>query len=114
MSDEAIAGGGEIPKNFPNFSSSRLLLTLIYIDSNKQHLPKLGNTEAYIMEKLKEAKLMNTSEAASYLGVKVSRLRTATRRRELPFMKVGRLVRFEKQHLDEWIERKHHAEVHHA
>lgn len=59
------------------------------------------------MNKQNEPKLMNLKEAAAYLGIKESRLRTATRLRELPFMKVGRLIRFEKGHLDQWIARKH-------
>lgn len=59
------------------------------------------------MNKQKEPKLMNIEEAASYLGVKLSRLYTATRRKELPFMKMGRLVRFEKDKLDQWINKQH-------
>lgn len=59
------------------------------------------------MNKGNEQKLMNIEEAASYLGIKKSRLYTATRRRELPFIKVGRLVRFEREHLDRWIGEKH-------
>lgn len=59
------------------------------------------------MNKQNEPKLMNVVEAASYLSVKRSRLYTATRRRELPFMKVGRLLRFEREHLDQWIKEQH-------
>lgn len=59
------------------------------------------------MNETNEPKLMNIAEAAVYLGIKISRLYTATRRKELPFMKVGRLVRFEKHHLDQWIKDKH-------
>ena len=59
------------------------------------------------MNKQKEPKLMNIEEAASYLGVKLSRLYTATRRKELPFMKMGRLVRFQKDKLDQWINKQH-------
>lgn len=59
------------------------------------------------MNDKKEPKLMNTPEAAEHLGIKESRLRTAVRRNELPFMRVGRLIRFERQHLDRWIESQH-------
>ncbi len=59
------------------------------------------------MSKQNEPKLMNIEEAASYLRIKKSRIYTATRRRELPFMKVGRLVRFEREHLDQWIKDQH-------
>ncbi|MBK8202638.1 MAG: helix-turn-helix domain-containing protein [Bdellovibrionales bacterium] len=64
------------------------------------------------MSKQNESKLMNVEEAGSYLNIKRSRLYKATRNRELPFMRVGRLLRFEKQHLDQWI-RDQHEEVHH-
>lgn len=59
------------------------------------------------MNDKKESKLMSFSTAAEYLSVKESRLRTAVRRNELPFMRLGRLIRFEKQHLDKWIESQH-------
>lgn len=62
------------------------------------------------MNNRNEIKLMNIKEAAEYLGIKESRLRTATRLRQLPFMKVGRLIRFEKGHLDKWITEKHEVE----
>lgn len=54
-----------------------------------------------------QPKLMTVPEGAAYLGIKLSRLYTAVRRRELPFMKVGRLVRFEREHLDQWIKDRH-------
>ena len=59
------------------------------------------------MNKQNEPKLMNIAEAATYLGIKRSRLYTATRRKELPFMKVGRLLRFEREYLDQWIREQH-------
>jgi len=59
------------------------------------------------MDKQNETKLMNIAEAASYLGIKMSRLYTATSRRELPFMRFGKLLRFEKLHLDQWIKEQH-------
>ena len=42
-------------------------------------------------------------QAAKFLNVKVSRLRTAILRKEIPFFKVGRLVRFHKVDLETWI-----------
>lgn len=71
----------------------------------------IGNKEQQV-NKDNEIKLMNIEEAASYLGIKKSRLYTATRRRELPFIKVGRLVRFEREHLDRWIGEKHKSGGH--
>lgn len=49
-------------------------------------------------------KLLTISEAAQLLSLKVSRLRTAVFRKEIPFIKIGRLVRFKEDHLKEWID----------
>jgi excisionase family DNA binding protein len=43
-------------------------------------------------------------QAAKFLNVKVSRLRTAILRNEIPYFKVGRLVRFHKHDLEKWID----------
>lgn len=48
--------------------------------------------------------LLTINEAASFLSVKVSRLRTAVFRKEIPFIKIGRLVRFKEDDLLKWIE----------
>lgn len=50
-----------------------------------------------------EKRLLNVSEAARYLGIKESRLRRAVARKEIPFIKIGRLVRFGQFELDQWI-----------
>lgn len=49
--------------------------------------------------------LLDIEQAAKLLNVKVSRLRTAILRKEIPYFKVGRLVRFHKDDLDRWIEK---------
>lgn len=46
---------------------------------------------------------LDIDQAAKFLNVKVSRLRTAILRKEIPFFKVGRLVRFHKDDLETWI-----------
>ena len=48
--------------------------------------------------------LLTINEAANFLSVKVSRLRTAVFRKEIPFIKIGRLVRFKEDDLLKWIE----------
>lgn len=50
-----------------------------------------------------EDSLMNITKAASYLGIKVSRLRYAVRKKQVPYLKIGRLIRFEKVWLNEWL-----------
>lgn len=48
--------------------------------------------------------LLSVEEASSFLSIKVSRLRTAVFRKEIPFVKIGRLVRFKTQDLKQWID----------
>ena len=45
-------------------------------------------------------RLLNVEEAAGYLGLKVDTVYKKARLRELPFVKVGRALRFDKQALD--------------
>ena len=49
-------------------------------------------------------KLLNINEASHYLNLKVSKLRMMVFKREIPLLKIGRLVRFNKQELDNWLE----------
>jgi excisionase family DNA binding protein len=49
-------------------------------------------------------RLLNVEEAAGYLGLKVDTVYKKARLRELPFVKVGRALRFDKQALDRLIE----------
>lgn len=51
-----------------------------------------------------ETSLLTISEASTFLNVKVSRLRTAVLTKEIPFLKMGRLIRFDKADLLKWIE----------
>lgn len=50
--------------------------------------------------------LLSIEEASSFLSIKVSRLRTAVFRKEIPFVKIGRLVRFKTDDLDKWVQSK--------
>lgn len=51
-----------------------------------------------------EKRLLTIQQAAELLSIKVSRLRTAVFRREIPFVKIGRLVRFKEDALFKWID----------
>ncbi len=51
-------------------------------------------------------RLMTIEEAASFLNIKVSRLRMAVFRREVKHIKLGALVRFKTEHINEWIARQ--------
>ena len=52
-----------------------------------------------------DKKLLTIEEVAEYLNVKVSWVRSAIFRREIPYLKVGNLVRFSAKELHEWIEK---------
>jgi excisionase family DNA binding protein len=47
--------------------------------------------------------LIDIYEASDLLGLKVSRLRMAVFRREIPYRKIGGLVRFVPNELKEWV-----------
>lgn len=51
-----------------------------------------------------ETSLLTIHEASTFLNVKVSKLRTAVLNRDIPFLKMGRLIRFDKIDLLTWIE----------
>lgn len=52
--------------------------------------------------------LLNTSEASQYLGVTRDTLAVwrTTRRYELPYIKVGRLVKYKQSDLDKWLNQR--------
>lgn len=56
------------------------------------------------MFQLPTSDLIDINQAATFLNVKVSRLRTAVLQKEVPFLKIGRLIRFDKTDLIKWIE----------
>ncbi len=52
--------------------------------------------------------LMNYPQAAAYLGISLSYIKTMRRRTEagyehMPFLRIGRAVRFKKEDLDAWV-----------
>ncbi len=49
--------------------------------------------------------LLTLSEACDFLKIKKSRLRTAIFRKEIPYIKIGRLIRFDLNDLHEWIDK---------
>ncbi len=48
-------------------------------------------------------RLLNVQEAAEYTGLSVHTLYTMVSQRRIPFVKVGRLTKFDLRLLDEWI-----------
>lgn len=55
------------------------------------------------MEK-SSVQLLNFQEACAFLKIKESRLRTAILKREIPFIKLGRLIRFDLNDLITWLD----------
>ena len=53
---------------------------------------------------LNNKRLLTIFEASDYLAIKVSRLRTAVFKKEVPFVKIGRLVRFKESDLEKWVD----------
>ena len=48
-------------------------------------------------------RLINVTEAAEYTGLSVHTLYAMVSQRRIPFVKVGRLTKFDLRLLDEWI-----------
>jgi len=53
-----------------------------------------------------EKKLLEIKELSAYLGVKVNTLYSWVNQQKIPYVKINRLVRFEIQRIDEWLEKK--------
>ena len=50
--------------------------------------------------------LLTMDEAAHFLKLKKSRLRKAVFNQEVKYVKLGALIRFKREHLMEWIQRR--------
>lgn len=53
-----------------------------------------------------ERRLITIAEAAQYTGLSVHTLYTMTSQRRIPFVKVGRLTKFDREQLDKWIKQQ--------
>ncbi len=53
-----------------------------------------------------QKQLLDMKEASSYLGVSATTLYTWVIQKKIPFVKVGRLNKFRKKDLDQWLERR--------
>ena len=49
--------------------------------------------------------ILNIDELSLYLGIKKSTLYSKVERKEIPFYKIGHLVRFRRSDIDLWMER---------
>jgi excisionase family DNA binding protein len=53
-----------------------------------------------------ERRLLTIQEASQYTGLSVHTLYTMVSQKRIPYVKVGRLVKFELEMLDKWIKRQ--------
>lgn len=58
----------------------------------------------------KRTHLMSIEEAADYLGVKKSTLYSWVFYRKIPYLKIGRLLKFDLKELQDWIDHKRHSQ----
>lgn len=61
-----------------------------------------------LLASLIRSDLLNTEQAAAYLGVTSRTLEVwrCTKRQAIPYIKVGRLVKYRKTELDQWLARQ--------
>ncbi|TAJ26050.1 MAG: DNA-binding protein [Nitrospirae bacterium] len=50
-----------------------------------------------------ERRLLNIQEVAAYTGLSTDTLYTMVSQRRIPYVKMGRLTKFDRCQLDEWI-----------
>ncbi|MFH1367934.1 MAG: helix-turn-helix domain-containing protein [Elusimicrobiota bacterium] len=53
-----------------------------------------------------EKRLLNITEASEYLGIKKNTLYGWVCYRKIPYVKIGRLLKFDKHDIDKWIDKK--------
>jgi excisionase family DNA binding protein len=54
--------------------------------------------------KIPDSRLLDVPGAAQYLDTTVRNIRELVYKRRIPYVKLGRLVRFDRRDLDRWIE----------
>ena len=52
-----------------------------------------------------EKRFIGIKECASYLGISINTLRSWVFMRKIPYIKMGRLVKFDLQELEAWIKK---------
>ena len=58
----------------------------------------------------KQKQLLDTNEAAEFLGISKNTLYEWVIQKKGPFVKVGRLTKFKKEALEAWLEQRTHEE----
>jgi len=100
----------EVRKTFSFKEKERI--KVYSLEEVKDFLSKVSTT-SIVSEKgivsgqiLKEKQLLDTKEAAEYLGISRNTLYEWVIQNKVPFIKVGRLVKFRKEDLEEWLKKR--------
>jgi len=54
----------------------------------------------------KQKEILNSEEAAAFLGISINTLYEWVVQKKIPHMKVGRLLKFKRDHLEKWLQKK--------
>jgi len=54
----------------------------------------------------KQKEILNSEEAAEFLGININTLYEWVSQKKIPHMKVGGLLKFKRGHLEKWLEKK--------
>ena len=55
---------------------------------------------------MSEKRFLDVKELAEYLGVKVATIYSWTFQRKIPYLKIGRCVKFDIKKIEEWIKER--------
>ena len=69
--------------------------------------PRIVSEKGIVSEQIpKEKELLDTNEASGYLGIKKNTLYEWIIQKKIPYIKVGRLVKFRREDLEAWLRRR--------
>ncbi len=102
MRSKQLAGGeeGVEGKVMSTFDIYRVIREIV-----REELSNEGNKKSKAVTEPEAGHCLTVEEAAQVLNIKVSRLRTAIFRKEIPYIKIGSLVRIPRQALYEHLKR---------
>ena len=106
--------GGDLQGNNDHkslFSIDLYISQKAYVSRVKESLSSVG--PAIVSENgivsgqiTKEKQLLDTKQAAQFLGISRNTLYEWIIQKKIPYVKVGRLVKFRREHLEKWLEKK--------
>lgn len=67
-------------------------------------LPNLNSRKVMVMHQEQQQNLLTVSEVSNYLQIKQKTIYAKAEAGEIPCYRIGRLIRFSKNEIDEWLE----------